>query len=598
MDIMLVNSIENLWYEAKPSASVGLLLMRGILKERYDVEYVDFGLIEEFKNIRHTKSPAESLKTIARYITDKAPKVVGFYTICHTFFSAVMVAKYVKELNGGIKIVFGGPHATLTAAECVSSLDFLDAVCLGEAELSVAPLMDALINGGDMASVPGVVYRSQGEVKSTPPKELIAAEDLGKYTVFDYSPYKISKNDAITLEGGRGCPFGCTFCSTNSFWGRRFRVKPIDVLLDEMDKFNEIYGVTHFNVLHDLFTTNRQYIKEFCRRLIDGGKDYKWGCSSRIDTLDGELIGLLKESKCAGLFLGIETGSPRMQKILNKNLELDKALETVKRVHDSRIPYTVSFIYGFPDETEADFLDTLKMIEFIFLMGSLRIQLHRYMCFPHTEETEKVKHRLHFGKNEVHIGIFNEYAVDGECVDMIREHPDIFTQYYAFDSEVMSRYTHIDVLTLAVFHIAACFKHTMKHLVSKYGLRELYFKYGHLFRELRHNMDRLRAAEKEGYQDFDIIYEAVNRMVLDEEQEMRDFGFSQLCRYERLMVLYIINKKTEPEIHEFDADIGELKKTGVCVPMKYQVRYSLKNDKVVATRYSPLLKFTGAAALV
>ena len=79
----------------------------------------------------------------------------------------------------------------------------------------------------------------------------------------------------VLLEGGRGCPYNCTFCSTSSFWGGEFRIKPLDVLLNEMNKFNAMYGSTDFDIVHDLFTLDRQHIKEFCLLLIKENWGYK-----------------------------------------------------------------------------------------------------------------------------------------------------------------------------------------------------------------------------------------------------------------------------------------------------------------------------------
>lgn len=154
-------------------------------------------------------------------------------------------------------------------------------------------------------------------------EELISNEELTKYTPYEFNPYIVEGNTGISIEGGRGCPFNCSFCSTSGFWGRKYRIKPVDDLIYEMKKLNKIYKFKFFNIQHDLFTANRKAIVAFCNKIIDERLNLSWGCSSRVDVLDYDLIELMAKANCKSMFLGIETGSKRMQKILNKNLNID-----------------------------------------------------------------------------------------------------------------------------------------------------------------------------------------------------------------------------------------------------------------------------------
>ena len=588
MDILLINSFDFSWTTENPYPSLGQMVLRDILKECFEVEYVDFKLMDKMDELKLNDNTSENVKICAEYIVNKKPKVVGFYTICHSFVFSVQLAKYVKELDKSITIVYGGPHATLTASDCMSSLDFVDVICLGESELSIMPLMEALINGRDMALVPGIVYKSHGEIITNPRAELIGNEELGKYTVFDYSPYSFKPEDTVSLEGGRGCPFGCTFCSTNSFWGNKFRIKPIDVLIDEMKKFNQLYGVKRFSIVHDLFTANRKYIAEFCHRLIDEKLDFEWGCSSRVDVLDKELLDLMKESKCIGIFLGIETGSNRMQKIVNKNLKLDNALEIIRHIKKIGISQTVSFIYCYPDETIEDFLDTLKMIESIYYIDIRNIQLHRFMVLPSTDETIKVRGRLYFEKTSIELSLFNDRLFDDECIKWIEEYPDIFVQYYTFDSTVKSKYKRADTMMFSINLISLYCKISMEYLIKTYGLSRLYLKYEGDFENLYYKLNSSAAPRRSNLIELTKVYSVISQILLREEEELQALGFSQISKYERLMAEYVVEQKTEPEVHEFEVDIEELKMTGICTLKKYYVRYSNKDGRVIATKLSPL----------
>src|SRR5262249_8992500 len=120
------------------------------------------------------------------------------------------------------------------------------------------------------------------------------------------------------LELGRGCPFSCTFCSTNDFFRRRFRLKSPAHMIAEMRRVKETYGIDSFELVHDMFTVDRKRVVEFCEALIASQEEFTWGCSARTDCVDEELIAFMARAGCRGIFFGIETGSRRMQRIIDK----------------------------------------------------------------------------------------------------------------------------------------------------------------------------------------------------------------------------------------------------------------------------------------
>ena len=133
----------------------------------------------------------------------------------------------------------------------------------------------------------------------------------------NYAPFSVGKETDIELEAGRGCPYGCTFCSTSPFWGRKFRIKSVEALICEMVSFNKKYGVTKFSLVHDMFTANPGHLEHFCNNIIQEVPNFTWGCSSRVDVLNEAIIDKMRKANCKGIYLGIETGSPSMQKLIN-----------------------------------------------------------------------------------------------------------------------------------------------------------------------------------------------------------------------------------------------------------------------------------------
>ena len=160
----------------------------------------------------------------------------------------------------------------------------------------------------------------------------------------------------LNIETGRGCPYNCTFCSTKTFWNRKVRLKSIDRLINEIKYYDNNYSINNFGFIHDLFTARKQHIMEFCKKLVDLRLNINWTCDTRADTLDEEIVKLMAKAGCNRITLGVETGSDRMQQIINKNLTISKIKETIKLLDKYNIKMKICVMYGFPEEEERDLL--------------------------------------------------------------------------------------------------------------------------------------------------------------------------------------------------------------------------------------------------
>ena len=278
---------------------------------------------------------------------------------------------------------------------------FIDYVSMGEGEKSVLSIFDAIFSNQDFAGVNGIAFRANDEINIqwNRKERILGAKlpqiDLGRYFPVDPSSF-------ITLEGGRGCPFSCTFCSTQKFWGNVFVVKPVEMLISEMQHYYSKYGANKFSISHDLFTANRQYILTFCQKVCELPFKVEWGCSSRLDVLDEELIAAMIRSGCTDIYIGIESGSQRMQKKISKNLNIDILCETLSLLLSGYVSCILSFIYGYPFEETEDIELTLqkiyeaKILESDLSCAVLTIQLHRLTFLPGTVIAEEYYNELEF----------------------------------------------------------------------------------------------------------------------------------------------------------------------------------------------------------
>lgn len=563
-DVLLISGLDFTVAEGAVY-QIGQGILHRIVSARYRSEMINFDSLHSLGILPHGKTIQESLERMTEYMLSFSPRLVGFYTICNSFVTVAELARRLHERSPETKIIFGGPHASVTADVCLRAFPFLSAVCRGESERTFLPLVTALLEGGDLAEVPGITWIRDGRVTENPAAPLLTDQELGEYTVFDRQTDENGEIRDIALEGGRGCPFSCTFCSTSSFWERHFRIKPVDTLIAEMDRFHELYHTLNFAIEHDNFTCRREHIADFCRKLIDRGSPYKWRCSSRADVLDEELIRLMSQAGCMNIFLGVETGSPRMQRILRKNLNLDEVCQRASEIRKADILTTVSLIYGLPDETVDDLHETLALAERLYLLGAFDVELHRFFPLPRTEETEKVKDRMYFDEKDVDISIYNRTVMDGEALALIHEWPELFTQYYTFHSGPRDRFPFLESVFLLMSTAGGrCFR-TCCGLIRKYGLAKLYDLQEDFFRRVY--LDYSEMYTTQGFRQtvdqlFDELMERMGDPVLNElfRFETDTLRFAQGTESEARVFTYGL--KLLPALRQGIYEEGE---TAVCM---------------------------------
>jgi radical SAM superfamily enzyme YgiQ (UPF0313 family) len=202
----------------------------------------------------------------------------------------------------------------------------VDLVVRGEAEETFPAVLSAIEGDTGFDAILGITYRVKGQIVRARNAPVI--KNLDALPIPAYHLYAdVEKCSNIPLELGRGCPFACSFCSTNDFFRRNFRLKSPQKMLAQMRELKKRYGVSAFDLVHDMFTIDRKRVVSFCRELVESGEMFRWGCSARTDCIDEELIAEMAEAGCRGIFFGIETGSVRMQRSVNKKLIWKKRCE-------------------------------------------------------------------------------------------------------------------------------------------------------------------------------------------------------------------------------------------------------------------------------
>jgi radical SAM superfamily enzyme YgiQ (UPF0313 family) len=370
--------------------------------------------------------------TMADEILRRSPDVVGFTTLGCNFIVTVQVAAMLKQCCPLLPIILGGPHATVLHRVIMQTFKQFDFIVLHEAEEKIVPLITS-ISTGIRWNVPGVTWREGDTVITNPGPQSFDDLDALPFPAYDHFPIKEVRPSFLRVEAGRGCPFSCTFCSTATFFGRKFRLKSASKICGELQRLRKLYGVTRFSLQHDLFTVNRKKVVEFCEEVRD--LDVTWTCSARIDCVDDELLHQMGAAGCRAIFYGVESGSVRMQSVMRKRLDLDLLLPRLQSTLAAGIVPTASFIIGYPQETEDDLNATLDCIGqcLSLFRDQIVLQLHLLTPEPGTGLLTEFGNNLEY---DGHISDFNFPHLTDDDARIMQQHPDIFMTHFYYRGEL------------------------------------------------------------------------------------------------------------------------------------------------------------------
>ena len=238
-----------------------------------------------------------------------------------------------------------------------------------------------------------------------------------------------SQRRTIYIEAGRGCPFACTFCATAPFWERKYRVKPVERIIEEMRFLYEEYGYNGFMLVHDLLTVDKQFINAFSDAMIESRLPVEWMANHRTDINLHGLLPKMKTAGCWAMFFGIESASARLQKEMHKGLKREGVVSTIRGLSDLGIASTCSFVIGFPDETPGELSSTIALGAELKLIGAGMVQFHRLRTWP-PAPLAKALLPSKFDMDSLRI----EYPfvdVPGGDAAVIESDPEFFAGYFA-----------------------------------------------------------------------------------------------------------------------------------------------------------------------
>lgn len=354
---------------------MGLLSIATYLKNKdWEVKIVDRAIHKiSIKNEIHTYQP----------------DIIGVSVLSpKTLQDALKISKTAKK--AGKIVVWGGAFAS-SIAELILKETFVDYVIKGEGEETWNQLLQHFEKKGredSLYSIDGLVFKKGMDIIINKDRQMLRGDELPiiDYSLVDVrsyaSPYYGCRK-MLWVVSAKGCPYQCTFCYNKAFHHCKYRKRPLDYVISEIETLVKNYGADGIHFTDELWCRTPEEMRENCDRMRSLGLDFVWACYITAGMLSYDDFKYMYDSGCRAVFLGIESGSPERLKKIKKRLKYDEIKKTVIACSAAGITPWHSFIIGFPGESQEELKMTVDLGKELSSYG--RIQFGCFIPYPGSE---------------------------------------------------------------------------------------------------------------------------------------------------------------------------------------------------------------------
>ncbi len=317
-----------------------------------------------------------SLEAFPRLVKNKYD-LYGISCTVLSLKSALELASIIIKRQPGAKVVIGGPGVLfeprlIYSARCIAGFDDKSIpdgsliFCYGEGEETLIEIAQQTTGDRSLEDIKGIAFKSAGEVIMTPARGYInldsnplPARELLPNVRYRFHPPFGLYPPVTTVEGMRGCGYGCTFCTLD----KTLRVKSVEYLVEELRHLKANFGIREVYFVDPTFTLIPDRVMQLCERILSERLSLKWTCKSRVDTVNKDLLKSMAEAGCYMISYGVESGSQAVLDALNKQSMVEhsfKAIEATKKVGIRTLVY---MLLGAPGEDDRAFDETLRFVQ-------------------------------------------------------------------------------------------------------------------------------------------------------------------------------------------------------------------------------------------
>jgi anaerobic magnesium-protoporphyrin IX monomethyl ester cyclase len=305
-------------------------------------------------------------------ILARCPDYLGITTVTMSIDRTAQLALLIKTKSPSTQIIAGGAHISSVPDETMQRFPGFDIGVLGEGEVTILELLQALDAGSDLQTVNGIIYRDGESVRRTARRPHIQDLDTLPFPAWDLLPglardYRPSapsyvRLPATTIVTSRGCFGRCLFCNSRAIHGT-LRCFGADYVLNMMRHLQKTYGIRDLSIYDDNFLYFKERIERICQGIIDEKLDFTWSCYSRVDQGDLELFKLMKRAGCWQLSYGVESGSQAILDFIRKDVTLDQIRRTITLTKKAGLRTRGFFMIGHLTDTPETVQETIRFMK-------------------------------------------------------------------------------------------------------------------------------------------------------------------------------------------------------------------------------------------
>ena len=363
------------------SVPIGVGIIAGFMRKKgFSVKIIDQELVDINK------------KSIEAFLKEcKKPHIVGISAMTANVVSGYKIAADIKSVNKEVIVILGGIHATVMPDEILKN-ENIDFIVKGEAEYTLLELVKQIKSGCiEKDKLENIGFRENGQIFYTKPSTKMV--DVNDVPMFPYDMYDKSYYNLGFILTSRGCPFDCIFCSQRVITKRRYRYVPSERVIEELDYLINELKQPNILFFDDYFTGNKERVYELCSLIQKRGfhKKASFGVQTRGDSINRELMKVMRAANFDSLMFGVETASESLMKLINKGETVQENIDAIKLAKEMGFTVEATFIYGFPTET---FDDRFKAFSLSLEIGIDRARFNNATPYPGTQMYEMVKDKI------------------------------------------------------------------------------------------------------------------------------------------------------------------------------------------------------------
>ena len=404
------------WGLGRRFPPLGLAYVAGALeKAGFLVQVIDNYLLKK------------SLEEIKAEIKRLSPEILGMTCGSVTYGRCVETAKAVKEVLPSCKVVVGGWHGSYLPDSLLQHPE-IDYVIMGEGEHAIVELAKSITSNNDKSvihKIPGLAFRHGGKFVKTPSSFIsdldqvpFPARHLLPMHLYSRIMEYLSVRPVDTMNVIRGCPYNCAFCETKRIWGSKCRAFSPSRVVDELNHLVAKYGTKGIYFVGDNFTINKKRTIELCKEIRKSNLDLQWVCDTRVDLISHELLREMKSAGCHTIWFGVESGSLRILKRINKQVTLEQAQNAFRLCNDEGIKTASSFMLGLPGETLQDMEATFK---FARKLDPDWVRFNIFVGYPGSSLYDEIIEKGLFERVDDFVALVKTKEFDFETVNIIQK---------------------------------------------------------------------------------------------------------------------------------------------------------------------------------